>query len=126
MKSIVFFLFLTPCLNYAQADFSAITQAISAGNTEALVKYFDNSVEVAILDNEDVYNKAQAANVVKDFFSKYKPQSFSQVHQGTSRGNDSRYCIGNLVTNQATFRVYIYLKTDGQKSTIQELRFDKQ
>ncbi len=126
MKSIVFVLLLAPSLTYAQADFSAITQAISAGNTEALAKYFDNSVEVAILDNEDVYNKAQATTIVKEFFTKYQPQSFSQVHQGTSRGNDSKYCIGNLVTNQATFRVYIYLKSDGQKSAIQELRFDKQ
>ena len=126
MKSIIFVLFLTPCLNFAQADFSAITQAISSGNSEALGKFFDNSVEVAILDNEDVYNKAQAITVVKNFFGKYQPKSFSQVHEGTSRGNDSKYCIGDLVTNQATFRVYIYVKSDGQKSTIQELRFDKQ
>ncbi len=126
MKSIVFLLLLVPSLNYAQADFSLITQAISSGNTDALAKYFDNSVEVAILDNEDVYNKAQATNVVKEFFTKYRPQSFSQVHEGASKGNDSKYCIGNLVTNQATFRVYIYVKLDGQRSTIQELRFDKQ
>lgn len=118
-------LLLSVLVNTQEVNLNAITKAISEGNAEALGQYFDQSVEVSVLDNEDVYAKAQAIKVVKDFFAQNKPKSFSQVHQGTSKGNDSQYCIGNLVTATGTFRVYIYLKVSGNNYTIQELRFDE-
>ncbi|MBL7791440.1 MAG: DUF4783 domain-containing protein [Saprospiraceae bacterium] len=118
-------LLLSVLVNTYEVNLNAITKAISEGNAEALGQYFDQSVEVSVLDNEDVYAKAQAIKVVKDFFAQNKPKSFSQVHQGTSKGNDSQYCIGNLVTATGTFRVYIYLKVNGNNYTIQELRFDE-
>lgn len=109
-----------------QDNMSAITQAISAGDADALGRYFDQSVEIAVQDEEDVYDKGQAISIVKRFFNQNKPKSFSQVHEGTSKSNDSKYCIGNMVTDKATFRVYIYLKMEGGNSLIQELRFDKE
>ncbi|MCB0521576.1 MAG: DUF4783 domain-containing protein, partial [Saprospiraceae bacterium] len=46
--------------------------------------------------------------------------------QGASKGQDSQYCIGNLVASSGTFRVYVYMKVSGGKYLIQELRFDKE
>ena len=126
MKNLLFLLLIVPAWAFVEANLAEITRAISRGDAEALGQYFDQSVEVAVLDQEDVYNKAQAIAAVKAFFSKHSPQSFSQVHQGASRGNDSQYCIGNLVTGNATFRVYIYMKVTNGKLLIQELRFDKE
>jgi hypothetical protein len=125
MNTMLSVLLLSVLVNTQEVNLNAITKAISEGNAEALGQYFDQSVEVSVLDNEDVYAKAQAIKVVKDFFAQNKPKSFSQVHQGTSKGNDSQYCIGNLVTATGTFRVYIYLKVNGNNYTIQELRFDE-
>ncbi|NUQ22415.1 MAG: DUF4783 domain-containing protein [Saprospiraceae bacterium] len=125
MNTMLSVLLLSVLVNTQEVNLNAITKAISEGNAEALGQYFDQSVEVSVLDNEDVYAKAQAIKVVKDFFAQNKPKSFSQVHQGTSKGNDSQYCIGNLVTATGTFRVYIYLKVSGNNYTIQELRFDE-
>lgn len=102
-----------------------ITRAISSGNATALGQYFDETVEIAILNEEDLYNKAEAIQKVKQFFNSTRPQSFSQVHQGASKGQDSQYFIGNLVTGNGKYRVYIYLKVKGNTSYIQELRFDK-
>lgn len=126
MKPLMLGFLLSAFLHVDDVNLNAITKAISDGNAEALGQYFDQSVEVAVLNNEDVYAKAQAVRVVKDFFSQNKPTSFSQVHQGTSRGNDSQYCIGNMVTAGGTFRVYIYMKVNGSSFLIQELRFDKE
>ncbi len=108
------------------ASLQQITQAISSGDANALGIYFDNSVEIAILDEGDVYSKGEAIQVVKKFFNQHSPKSFSQVHQGTSKGNDSQYCIGNLTSGSGTFRVYVYMKTNGGNYLIQELRFDKE
>lgn len=111
---------------FAGINMDAITRAISAGDVATLGQYLDETVEIAVMDNEDLYDKSQALPVLKGFFGKYQPKSFSQVHQGTSKGSDSVYCIGNLVTSQGAFRVYIYMRVEGSKYWIQELRFDKE
>ena len=123
MKQILFIILMTSTM--AGASLSSITKAISNGDAENLGQFFDQSVEIAVLDEEDVYSKAQAIQIVKDFFSQNPPRSFSQVHKGVSAGKDSQYCIGNLVTGSNTYRVYIYMKTEGSRQIIQELRFDK-
>jgi len=103
-----------------------ITKAISSGDANALGQYFDNTVTVAIADQEEIYDKAGAINAVKQFFAKNQPKTFSQVHQGASKGADSQYVIGNLTTSGGTYRAYIYVKASGGKTLIQELRFDKE
>lgn len=108
------------------ANLPDITKAISSGDASALGQYFDETVTVAIADQEDIYDKAGAINAVKQFFAKNQPKSFSQVHQGASKGADSQYVIGNLTTSGGTYRAYIYVKSNGGKALIQELRFDKE
>lgn len=115
---------LLPLMSKADASLAGITDAISKGNASELSEFFDQNVEIAVLDDEDVYNKTQALSVIKSFFEANKPTSFSQVHQGT--GEDSQYCIGNLTTNSTTYRVYIYMKVTGEDFKIQELRFDEE
>jgi Domain of unknown function (DUF4783) len=129
MKYLLFVLFLAPSIafvNVEELNLDAITKAISSGNADALGQYFDASVEIAVMDKEETYAKAEAVKVVKDFFTKNKPSSFKQVHQGASKGQDSQYCIGNMTAASGTYRVYIYLKVSGSKQVIQELRFDKE
>ena len=113
-------------VNIEQQNLDAITKAISSGNADALGQYFDSNVEVAVMDKEETYSKAEAIKVVKEFFAKNKPSSFKQVHQGASKGQDSQYCIGNMTATSGTYRVYIYMKVSGGKGVIQELRFDKE
>ena len=128
MKNLVLILFLAPSLAFIAPDVSMsdISTAIKKGDVETLAQYFDEDVEVAVLDDEDVYDKAEAKRIVKSFFTKYQPKGFNQVHQGTSKGKDSQYLIGNLTANGSTFRVYVYMQTSGGKYLIQEIRFDKE
>jgi hypothetical protein len=103
----------------------AISKALSSGDAEALSQYFGDNVEISILDQEQMYSKAKATEVVRSFFNGNKPKSFNQVHQGTSRENSDQYCIGNMAATTGSYRVYIYLKMSGSNATIQEIRFDK-
>ena len=129
MKNLMFFaLFAFSALAMAptgELQLSEITNAISAGNADALGKHFDAKVEVAVKDVEKTYSKAEAITVVKDFFAKNKPTSFKQVHQGASKGQDSQYVIGNMTAQSGAYRVYVFMKVDGGKHVIQELRFDR-
>jgi len=126
MKKLFFLLFIIPTIALVNPNLNGISKAISSGDAAALSQYFDDSVEIAILDEEDIYDKDEATAVVKKFFAANKPSAYKQVHQGTSKGKDSQYSIGNLKSGGTSYRVYIYLSVKGDKYTIQEMRVDKE
>jgi hypothetical protein len=128
MRNLFFLLLFSPVIAFSQGGTSleSITSALNAGDADALSKYFAPSVEISIQDKEQVYAKAKATEVVRNFFTTNKPKSFSQMHKGVSRENSDQYCIGNLVSTTGNFRVYLYLKVSGSNLSIQEIRFDKE
>jgi hypothetical protein len=102
-----------------------ITRSLNEGNTVGLSSFLDNQVEISMSELEATVTKAEAIAQLKKFFLKNPVKSFTQAHQGNSKGNDSTYIIGNLNTQNGIFRVYIYIKIDAGKQYIQEIRFDK-
>ena len=122
MKNLMLLLLIVPCLAATSQNMDSISKALSRGDVESLSTYFDENVEI----DDDFYDKSEAKDVVKKFFSKNPPKSFSLIHQGTSKGEDSKYFIGNLNAGSGTFRVYVYMKLSGSQPLIQELRFDKE
>ena len=64
---ICFFLFKVV---FAGDIYEKVTVAIKSGNAKELAAMFDNSIEITILESEQTYSKAQAEQVVKDFFLK--------------------------------------------------------
>jgi hypothetical protein len=125
-KSFVFVLFLAPVIGILSFNLAEITRAINSGDADALGRHFGPKVEISIFDEGNEYNKAAAIETVRKFFSKNNPLSFVQVHQGKSKGSAAHYCIGNMETKDATFRVYIYLEKMGDNFKIKELRFDEE
>ena len=126
MRLLILMLFLAPISLFAQSDYTAVTAAVGKGDLKAVSQFLDSNVEISLMDKEDIYSKEKATKILELFFSQNKPKSFKEVHKGTSRGNDSQYCIGNLSTSTKTFRVYIYMKSTGGKVAIKELRFDEE
>lgn len=124
--AILFLLFILPALAFSQSDIlDNIAGAVRNGNSKEVSKYFDNNVEITILDRESTYSRVQAEMVLRDFFSKNAVQSFDLIHRGTS-GEGSSYGIGKLKTANQTFRTYYFVKQKGNQSLIQEMRFEKQ
>ena len=101
----------------------AVIDALRTGNTTVLSGYFNTSIELAILDQEDIYSKQQAELIIKDFFAKHVPSSFTILHKGGKEG--SQYAIGNLVTSAGTFRVTLWIKLTQNKPFIHQLRFEE-
>jgi hypothetical protein len=101
----------------------AISQALRTGNAKELARFFSPNVELKILSKEDVYSKTQAEIIVRDFFTKNTPKSYTSMHKGTSRAG-AQYTIGQLVTENGTFRTTYFLKKTGDTFLIQELRFE--
>ena len=100
-----------------------IISAFKSGNAYELSKYFDKTVEITLPQKSASYNKSQASNVLRDFFSENQVKDFKVIHQ--SQKEDSEFCIGTLITSSGSFRVTIFTKQSGQQKLIQELRFEK-
>jgi hypothetical protein len=129
MKYLLFLMFFVPAslmANQGNPGLETISNALNTGDVETLSKYFADNVEISIQDKEQVYSKAKATEVIRSFFDNNKPKGFSQVHRGTSRENSDQYCIGNLSATSGNYRVYLYLKVNGNNLSIAEMRLDKQ
>ncbi len=101
-----------------------IAIAFKVGNAEELSRFFNNNIELVILDKEDVYSKAQAEQIIDNFFTDHFPKTFQIIHQGG--GDETQFAIGKLVTFNGTFRVYLLLKTKNDKPFIHQLRIEKE
>lgn len=104
--------------------YEEIAGAIRSGDASIIANYFGSTVDLTILDQEEVYSKAQAEQVLRNFFQKNPPKSFQILHKGSSR-EGLQYAIGSLQSsNGKIFRASFYVKSTGGKNTIQELRFE--
>lgn len=105
--------------------FSSIDEVITAmkaGSATDIAKYFDNTVEINMPDKSNSYSKSQAELVLKDFFSSNGIKSFAVLHKGENAG--SQFCIGTLVTKNATYRTTVFMKQKGDKQVLQTITFE--
>ncbi len=100
-----------------------INSALKTGNYRELVKLFNTTIELNIPGKEGVYSKAQAEQILKEFFYKNQPKSFTLIHQGESK-EGARYSMGNLTTSGGNYRTYCHLKKNGDTYFIKELRIE--
>jgi hypothetical protein len=122
ISGLVFFLF-TGSMSFAQVP-DGVILSLKTGNASTLSEYFNQNIELVVLDKDDVYSKDQAKQIVQSFFDANSAQRFAIIHQGGKDG--AHYAIGNLTTNKGVFRVYFLLKTKGQEAYIHQLRIEKQ
>lgn len=100
-----------------------IANAIKTGNSKMLAEFFNSTIDISLPKNEDIYSKAQAELVIKDFFKKNPPKSFKINHHGSSDAG-SKYIIGTYISSEKTFRTYILLEKVNNKYLIQQLQFE--
>ncbi len=101
-----------------------IPKYLKEGNALSLGQYFGSSVSLDILGTESMYSKDQAVQVLKSFFSKYQPKSFTIPYK--SGGQQLKYIVGNLATQSGdAMRVSIFIKQDGENIQIQKMIVEK-
>ena len=112
---------------YAQkpADvFVPIGKYIQMGDSDKLSAWFSNNLELDILGSVSACSKVQATQIMKDFFVKYTPKSFSIVHK--SGKAPLTYAIGNLSAGGEMFRVTLFVMTQENGNQIQQLRIERE
>lgn len=105
---------------WAQNTWGGIKSGLQNGNADNLSQYFDNSLEINILDDEDTFSKSEAKNKVARFFETHSAKSFVIKHEGVAP-NGAKYVIGTLSTGQGNFRTYMVIRN----GLIQELSIEE-
>lgn len=123
----MFFLAVIPIKASEKDIVDDLASYLQASNTRELSKHFASTVELIILNEENVYSKAQAEIILKDFLYKHKPSSAKIVHRLDSNPS-YRLAVIELSTENGNFRTTISLKDTGGKFLITEMRieFDKE
>lgn len=127
MQTIFLFIAFVFSINDIAADpYDEIATAMRSGDAKQVSAFFGPTVDLTLLDKEEVYGKGQAELILRDFYAKNPPKSFQLIHKGGSQ-EGTLYGIGTfLSTNGKSFRVSFYLKNSGGKKLIQELRIEAQ
>ncbi|MCB0478165.1 MAG: DUF4783 domain-containing protein [Crocinitomicaceae bacterium] len=127
MKILIYGIAFLFCFTaYSQDDVTdKVKGHLSTGNAAGLSSYFTGNVDLLVEDNEDVYSKTQAEMILKNFFAKNMPVSFSIIHKGSSTMNVA-YRIGTLKTkNGKEFRVTFNMKDVGGRFLIHQMQIEE-
>ncbi len=124
IKSFIFLIALLVVTVVSAQIPEEVSNSLKTGNAAKLARFFYQNIELVVLENENVYSKAHAEQVLSNFFKNYPPSRFVVIHQGGK--GDSNYAIGTLYAPTQNFRVYILLKTNNNTSLIHQLRIEKQ
>ncbi|WP_225872357.1 DUF4783 domain-containing protein [Pedobacter frigidisoli] len=110
--------------NAIQADIiDDLSLYFKASNTKDIAKNFASTIELIIVDEEDVYSKAQGEQILRDFFIKHPPVKTSIFHKINTNPN-YRFGVIMLGTSKETFRVSITMKKFNNNFLITELRIE--
>lgn len=93
------------------------------GNSKEIARYFNASVELNIADETDTYSRAQAEQILRDFFTKNLPVNSTVIHLINTNPN---YQIGilSVLTKTVKYRVTVTFKKTSGEFLITELRIE--
>ena len=100
-----------------------IASAIKNGDSRELSKYFNSTVELVLPGNDGVFSKAQAEMIMKTFFAKSSPVSFTINQKGNSSGG-AQFIIGTYRNKSESLNVYILLKPINGVLMIHQMHFE--
>ncbi len=94
------------------------------GNADELSVHFNERLQLTVLSVDYRISKAQATEIMRDFFKKYPPSSFSILFKGEKK--DSNFTVGKLVTKTNIFRVNIFFRKINNTNLIHLLEIEKE
>jgi len=101
-----------------------VALAFKSGNFKELAQYFSSTVELSILNKEDIYSSTQAELILKDFFQKNPPSAAKVIHKVISNAN-YKFGVIVLTTAKGLYRVSYELKISAGKFLISQIRIEE-
>ena len=104
--------------------FIPISKYMAQGNADNLSAWFDDNLEIAVISQSSSASKAQARQIVKNFFESHNPRSFEVNH--TAGRDNMKYALGTLKAGGENYSVTIFVSSKGKSYKIQQLKIEQQ
>jgi hypothetical protein len=117
------FIHLVPTTFHETDIVQDLATFFKSGNSKEIAAHFSPTVELNILNEEEVYSKPQAEQIVRDFFTKHNPTGATVIHKIDTNPN-YRFCILSLATRNGKFRISITLKKTNAEFFITEMSIE--
>ncbi len=109
---------------YAQGDKEIVTLSFRTGDPGLLMDYFEETIQLNILDNESESTREQAVEILKKFFRENPPKDFNIKF--SSDKENSKFIIGSLHTDKTSYRINLFFKKNEGKNLIHLLRIEEE
>jgi hypothetical protein len=107
-----------------RAVLAPVIEAISSADAKNLAAHFNNTVELNLPGQENTFSASQGEMIMKDFFKKSPPDSFSLVRDG-NLDDASVFAICSYLSGSLQYQVYVFLKKEESGYRIQKLNFEE-
>jgi hypothetical protein len=111
-------------LNPGEIAYTTIESAFASGDANKIVSYGKDNMILNVGDKEGAYAQSQAAQVLKEFFTKKPASSFKFTFKG-EKTNEGTFAIGNYQSKGEAFRVTIKWKKIGTEFRIESIAIEK-
>ena len=113
--TLIFGLFTVQQLTAQDKFEKTVFEALKSGDATLIQNYFTTSIYLELPETRGTYSQNQARLMLDTFFSKKEPTEFKVNESGKAVDSQSSYYIGELITKNGSFRVYLIGKPEQQK-----------
>lgn len=92
-----------------------VFEALKTGDAALIQNYFTTSIYLELPETRGTYSQNQARLMLDSFFSKQEPTDFKINESGKAIDSQSSYYIGELITKNGSFMVYLIGKPEQEK-----------
>ncbi|WP_411274397.1 DUF4783 domain-containing protein [Daejeonella sp.] len=100
-----------------------LAKYFNTADAPKIASLFSSTLELDILSEENLYSKAQAELIMRDFFSKNKPVSLKIIHRLSSNPS-YKLAVFLVSTSKDKFRVSISLSGNDEAFLIKQIRIE--
>lgn len=109
---------------YAQGEKELVTRCFRSGDPALLKEYFENTLQINILDEESEATREEAVEILREFFRQNPPKDFNIKF--SSDKENSKFIIGSLRTDKTSYRINLFFKKREGKNLIHLLRIEEE
>lgn len=101
-----------------------LSRQFQQGNAREISKYFSPTVNLSILNDNNVYSKVQAEIILESFFKINSPTGSKIIHRLDSNPN-YQHAVIELNTIKGYFRISYSIRINDNQAQVVEIRIEK-
>ena len=124
LNKTLLFLFLIFVVPTQKEINETINSCIQKGKSKELSHYFDEKIELKVIDKENLFSKSQAEKIVEEFFRQFPPDEFVELKNNTAK-QAKQFVSGIYKSGKFRYKISYLIKKVNDNFLITQLRIEK-